>query len=241
MKVDLITINYGTWEIYTKRLIRMVEYYTNPDLVNKWFFCDNASSDIDLVTSYSFKLPTTVILGKENINDIPRYNDIIHNYCTSDIIIAISPDVRIFDHGWINTFTKPFNDMRVGMVGCSGPGANMTPAYADYAVGGGWNWIPQLLIDRNIPFKTCEHVQTHCFAIRRKAFIDVGEFWTPSSDEFLSKGHMIASEVAMGTKMHNSNWKLNYEAPKMYHYGNKISSKEELDAYDKSQGWRIEW
>lgn len=244
LTVDIVTVTYGTWDTYTKRMLDMVDYYTSPHWVNQWTICDNNSSDWERLKDYKPKrqpgLRVSLIPAQENIGDLPRYN-ILFRKSSAEVIVVISTDVRIFSREWINQFKKPFLlDKRVGMVGPRGPGINMGPEHADPAVGGGWHWIPQLLVDRGIEFDNCGHVQTHCFAVRKQAFLDAGGFWVPEAN-FLDKGHLVAGEVSMGARMRAAGWKLDFNPPRMYHYGSAAASAEALDGYDGSRGWKVPW
>ena len=236
-KPELITVTFDTWDNYTRRMIRMVEHFTKPDDIRCWTICDNHSPDASRLMQRTFKLPTVIVLGRENIRDLPRYNQLIEESRT-EFIIAISTDVRLFQYDWVQRFLAPFQDRRVGMVGCPGPGKGMTPAHADPAVGGKWNWVPKMLVDRNIPFDHCEHVQSHCFAVRRKAFMEAGGFWIPEQDLF-NKWNLIAGEVSLGPRLRAHGWKLNYDPPAMHHYGNRSKSEEQLDLYDRTMNWEI--
>jgi len=244
MKVDLVTVTCGTWETYTERLIRMLSYFTEPDEIECWIICDNDSSDAARLRACHnswASLSIVPVYAVENIGDLPRYNRLLRDVCTSPLVICISTDCRVFGDDWVRKFVAPFErDASIAMVGYPGPGHNMGPAHADPQIGGVWHWIPKLLADRGIPFDTCEHVQTHCFAVRRDAFLDVGGFWTPEAD-FLNKGHLIAGEIAMGVKLRQAGYKLSYEPPHVYHYGNAAQSAEALDSFDRVAGWSIPW
>ncbi len=235
----LVTVTYGTWHTYTARLIRMVEAYTRSGNISEWIICDNNSGDIEHLNKCGFSLPVRLIAADENINDIPRYNRIMETV-EDDFVIFLSTDMRLFGPGWVQEFLKSFQQSDVGIVGAPGPGGNMTKEHADPAVGREWHWIPKLLVDRDIPFDICAHVQTHCFAVRTEAFRDAGGFWVPEG-EYGVKGHMIAGEISLSVRMRGCGWRLNHSPPRMHHYGNAAKSCAELDNFDRSRGWRIDF
>ena len=124
-----------------------------------------------------------------------------------------------------------FYDM-VGM-----PGIALPKKAADKKLGGEWHWVPQLLIDRGLEFENTAHAQTHCFSIRKSAFLDVGGFWEPEDGNFLDKGNSISAEVWMGTQIRQAGRKLALANIPHFHYGNAKRTWEELDEFDRKRGW----
>jgi len=217
----------------------MVEHYTRPADIDRWLFCDNDSRNGQKLRDHEFGLPITRLLYTENIGDLPRYNKVMELVST-EFVVFISTDIRLFTSDWLKVFLAPFADPKVGIVGALGPGSTMGPAHADPGVGREWHWIPKLLVDRGIPFETCGHVQTHCFAVRTEAFNEVGGFWVPEKD-FLIKGHLIAGEIAFSVKLRKAGWTMSHRHPPMYHYGNQAGSEAELDAFDASRAWSVDF
>jgi GT2 family glycosyltransferase len=234
--VTLITVTYAEWHTYTKRAIRMVEHFTDPNEIELWIVCDNGSPYKEELEAHEFSLPVVKVYADENVGDLPRYNALME-LVTTDYAVVISPDVRIFSNDWLGKLIAPFSDESVAIVGPPGPGAEMTPSHAG-SKGGSWHWVPKLLVDRDIPFDTCEHVQTHCFAVRTGAFRDVAGFWTPEG-EYTDKGHLMAGEISLSVYLRAAGWKLSNEYPRMHHYGSAAQSEASVDAYDRNAKWEV--
>lgn len=239
MKPTLVTVTYNTWETYTERLLRMVEHYTQPTDIVEWVIVDNNSGDLTQLKQREMVLPVTIEAAEENINDIPRYNQVFSEL-DGEFAIALSTDVRIVTHDWVEQMMHPFTDPLVAMVGRLGPGG-MGPQHADPAVGGGWHWVPKLLVDRGIDFDDCSHIQTHFFAIRLSVFQDVGGFWEPEDGNYAEKSNLIAGELSLGAKLTKAGYKLDGNGAPHYHYGNQAASQGDLDAFDRQAGWDVEF
>lgn len=238
----ITTVTYNTWETYTERLIRMVEHYTVKEQLLDWIIVDNNSADWTPLKQCEIALPNRKIREDENIGDIPRYNRQFEWYHSRelDFAIALSTDVRLITHDWVEHIMRPFDDLQVAMVGRLGP-SGMGPRHADPEVSGGWHWVPKLLVDRGIEFDDCAHVQTHFFAIRLSAFNEVGGFWEPEDKNYLEKSNLIAGEVSLGAKLTKAGYKLSNQAPPHYHYGNQAASQGDLDDFDRQAGWKVDF
>lgn len=234
----IITVTYNSWESYTSRLVSAFFNYVSPDEYKEWIIIDNNSEDgpklAKAVDSFPIQhaLKITIIHSDQNIGDLPQYNRIIPRFVSTEKIICISTDVRIFKPTiFLLSNLLDYYDM----VGPAGPA--VPKECADPALGGTWHWIPALLIKRGLDFENTAHAQTHCFAIRKSAFLEVGGFWEPEDGNYLDKGHLISAEVYMGTKIRRAGRKLALAPVPCYHYGNQMSSYEEMDQFDKHRGW----
>jgi len=242
-KPTLITVTHDNWPVYMPRLIRMVEYYTSPDDIDHWIVCDNDSGDRGRLARHKFVLPTEKVFARENLGDLPRYNALMEDVIT-EVAVFISPDVRIFSDTWIDTFVRPFEDARVGMVGAIGPGENLGADCITPETGGPWHWVPRLLTERDIPLDTARHVQTHCFAVRTAAFGEVGGFRDCGFAMVRlmpPKKCLMAFEVAFSVALRAAGWKLSGAHPRVHHYGSGLRRESEMDEIDAKYDLEVEF
>ena len=234
----LVTVTHNTWETYTSRLLATVIKFVPVASYAEWIIIDNKSSDGAKLANAVRSLPIehalkmTLVHSSTNIGDLAQYNLVIPQFVHTEKVICISTDVRIFKP---TIFTLASLLDFYDMVGT--PGIAIPKRAADPKIGGDWHWVPQLLIDRNLDFENTAHVQTHCFAIRKSAFLDIGGFWEPEDGNFLDKGNAITSEVYMGTQIRRAGKKLALAQIPCYHYGNGMKTREEIDEFDRTRGW----
>jgi len=238
----LITVTYNTWASYTSRLLASIIRYVESEDYAEWIIVDNNSDDGEKLARAIMSLPIehglkiTLVHSDQNIGDLAQYNRIIPKFVRTERVICISTDVRIFKPTvFILSNLLKFYDM-VGT-----PGISVPRAYADKEIGGDWHWVPQLLIDRGLEFENTAHAQTHCFSIRKSAFMDVGGFWEPEDGNYLDKGNSISAEVEMGTRIRRAGRKLALAKIPCYHYGNGLKTREEIDEYDRKRGWSTDF
>jgi len=238
----IITVTHNTWGTFTSRLISTLYTYTNSTDYSQWFIVDNNSKDgRELVrASKVFPIPhllkLSIIHSDKNIGDLPQYNRIIDQFVETEKIICISTDVRIFRHTIpIMTTLLDYYDM-IGV-----PGPNLPKGAHIPEVGGNWHWVPRLLEDRNLDFDSTAHIQTHCFGIRKSAFMDVGGFWEPDDENWLDKGNLITGEIMLGVKLRKAGYRLGICALPVFHYGNTMRSLDEIDEFDRRHGWDVDF
>jgi len=236
----ILTVTYNTWETFTSRLVSSFFQYVDPFAYKEWLVVDNASKDGEKISRAMkvFPLPHnfTLIHSDVNIRDLPQYSRIINQFVRTEKVICISTDIRLFPHSiqLISTLLDYYD-----MVGIPGP--YMLKGMHTEETGGGWHWVPKLLEDRNLDFDNTAHIQTHCFGIRRSAFLDVGGFWESPDNEFGDKGDLIAAEVYLGYKLRTKGYKLGFCSLPIYHYGNAAKSQDELDEFDRKRGWAVDF
>lgn len=238
MKPTIVTVTFDTWSSYTSRLLASFFHYIQPTEYHQWIMVDSTSDDYEKIMEALPSFPAEhrekfMLLRKENVVDLPQYNRIIPNLETEKVI-CISTDVRIWaiTIKYISALLDFFD-----MVG--EPGPFLSREGADKEVGGVWHWVPKLLVDRGIDFDYTPHVQTHCFGIRKSAFVDAGGFWVPEDGNYADKGNLISGEVSFGTRMLNSGHTLGLCTLPAFHYGNSYKTREELDNFDKKRGWLV--
>lgn len=236
----VVTVTWNTWETYTSRLLDSFFHYVSPDQYAQWIMVDSDSEDREKIAAAMVHFPEghrekfTLVGANLNVSDLPQYNRVIPKYVQTEKVICISTDVRIWDNT-VPFFTNFLDDY--DMVGVQGP--TLPRSAADEKLGGSWHWVPALLIARNLEFDSTLHIQTHCFGVKRSAFVEVGGFWEPGDERYLDKGNLITGEIYFSVKLLKAGYRLYSCFPPCYHYGNAATTREQIDAYDRSRGWNI--
>lgn len=238
--LTIVTVTWNTWETYTKRLMETFFHYVDPSTYYEWIMVDNDSEDADEISDAMVKIPVahrnkfTLARSDQNIQDLPQYNRVLRDFVQTPFVICLSTDVRIFKGTipYIMTLLQSYD-----MVGTSGP--SLPKGAEDPKIGGNWHWVPSLLVAREIDFDTTTHVQTHCFGVRRQAFLDVGGFWEPADGNFSDKGNLIAGEMSLSIRLRRADYKLGLKKMPFYHYGCKLG--ESMDDFDRGAGWPLDF
>lgn len=236
--LTIVTVTYNTWETHTSRLIAQVFHYVDPSWYSQWIMVDNNSEDADKITAAMCRFPPehrerfTLIRSDKNIGDLPQYNRIFERFVTTENIVGISTDMRIFRETipWFN-FLLEWYDL-AGIPGYAIPKA--VAADDDNPL----HWIPRLLVERGLEFDHTAHIQTHAFCVRRSAFLEAGGFWEPEDENYLDKGNLITGEIMLSIKLRKLGKRILAVTLPMYHYGNQKSAQE-MNDFDRARGWDL--
>lgn len=237
--VTLLTAVYPSDGAFLERLPRVLRWYTTPSSVAKHFVIlnDTCQPFVRRVEANFGDLPWPVEFFAEPYNryDTPAYND-VQSLIKTPQFIVVSPDTRLIQQNWVEAFFTGLH-YETGLVGPQGPGWNITPQ--NYAQSD-WGWIGRLLVERNIPFDHCLHVQTWCFLAVSEVFRAIGGFWEAPAGTPVGKGDLIAAEISLSVKARAAGFGLSHLVPRMFHYGTRGAdqmTEAHLEALDRERGF----
>lgn len=237
----VVTVTWNTWDTYTSRLFEQFFYYVPSNAYSQWIVVDNDSDDADQIQVAMSAFPSEhrdkicLLRCDANIGDLPQYNRVIEGFVESERVVCISTDMRLFGDV-VSGLSSALDECAI--IGKGGPVVSRCEK-------GPWHWVPRLLLERGIhDFEVTAHVQTHCFAVKRRPFLEVGGFWEPPVPDtefggYLDKGNLITGEMMLSLKLIRAGYKIQPATFPAYHYGNGMKSRSEMDAFDAARNWDL--